>query len=194
MHGLYMIDSFKRFGGRVYAVLNSFAGGQNALATLNESMDRFTVIGDYFLPNEAKLTESAVNRLPDGTRCAISRREDGDRNYMFAQSPDGIHWSPHESRGLVSNGTRSKPTFGLFGGVYHLGWQGATRIDGAHRSVFNIEVSRDGENWERKYRFETDRSFQYPVFREYEGIVYLTVTQGGQSDSRKERIMFGRLE
>jgi hypothetical protein len=29
---------------------------------------------------------------------------------------------------------------------------------------------------------------------EHQGAVYLTVTQGDRSDSRKERIMFGRLE
>ena len=194
LHGLYMIDSFKRFDGRVYAVLNNFAGGQNALATLNDPMDRFTVIGDFFLPDEAKFTESAVSRLPDGTWCAISRQENRDWSYMFTQSQDGVHWTPHEPWELVTNGTNSKPTFDRFGGVYYLGWQEATRINGAHRSVFNIEVSGDGVDWERKYRFETDQSFQYPVFREYEGAVYLTVTQGDESDSLKERIMFGRLE
>jgi len=191
--GLYMIDGFKRFDGRVYAVLNNFPGGQNAWATLNDAMDRFTVLGDFFLPNDAKLTESAVNRLPNGTWHAISRQENRDRNYMFTQSTDGVHWTEHEYRDLVSNGTSSKPTFDQFDDVYHLGWQEATRIDGAHRSVFNIEVSADGETWQRKYRFATDKSFQYPTFREYEGTIYFTVTQGDCSDSRKERIMFGKL-
>jgi hypothetical protein len=55
-------------------------------------------------------------------------------------------------------------------------------------------VSSDGRTWERKYRFETDRSFQYPVLREYGGRIYLTVTQGDLSPSRKERILFGVLE
>ena len=50
-------------------------------------------------------------------------------------------------------------------------------------------VSRDGETWERKYRFETPETFQYPTFREHRGAVWLCVTQG-----RKERIMFGKLE
>ena len=57
------------------------------------------------------------------------------------------------------------------------------------RSVFNVDVSRDGETWERKYRFETPETFQYPTFREHGGAVWLCVTQG-----RKERIMFGKLE
>jgi hypothetical protein len=57
-----------------------------------------------------------------------------------------------------------------------------------------IDVFRDGKNWQRKYRFETEKSFQYPTFREYDGSIYLTVTQGDSAASRKERIMFGKLE
>lgn len=191
--GLYMIDSFKRFDGRVHAVLNNFPGGQTAWSVLNAEMDRFTVLGDFFLPHEAKLTESAVNRLPDGTWMAISRQENRDRNYMFSTSSDGREWTEHEYRDFVPNGTNSKPTFDYLDGLYRLGWNEATRINGAFRSVFNLDVSPDGENWERRYRFETDRSFQYPVFRECDGKIYLTVTQGDHSDSRKERIMFGEL-
>jgi hypothetical protein len=66
--------------------------------------------------------------------------------------------------------------------------------NGAYRSVFNLDVSHDGIHWERKYRFETEKSFQYPTLREYAGAIYLTVTQGDYSDSRKERIMYGKLE
>jgi hypothetical protein len=58
----------------------------------------------------------------------------------------------------------------------------------------NMDISEDGLNWERKYRFETDQSFQYPTFHEYNGGIWLTVTQGDTDSSRKERIMFGRLE
>lgn len=194
MHGLYMIDGFKRFDGKFYAVLNNFPGGQNAWASLNDDMDCFTVLGDFFLPLDAKLTESAVNRLPDGSWLAISRQENRDRNYMFSSSPDGRNWTPHEYRPFVTNGTSSKAIFERFGGVYYLGWNEATSINGALRSVFNLDISRDGINWERKYRFETDKSFQYPVLREWNGSVYVTVTQGDYSDSRKERIMFGKLE
>lgn len=192
-HGLYMIDGFKRFDGRLYAVLNNFSGGQNAWAAVNDDLTRFTVLGDLFLPHEAKLTEAAVNRLPDGSWLAVSRQENRDQNYMFSTSRDGRHWSPHEYRPVVTCGTNSKPTLDCFGGLYHLGWNEATRIHGAFRSVFNVEVSRDGVAWERRYRFATDKSFQYATFREFEGTIYLTVTQGDASDSRKERIMFGRL-
>lgn len=193
-YGAYLIDSFKRFDGRIHAVVNNFPIGQNAWATLNDDLTRVTLLGNLFLPNGVKLTESAVNRLPDGTWLAITRQDGRDCNYMFARSRDGIHWTPHEHWDRVPNGANSKPTLERFGGVYHLGWQESTRIHGTSRSVFNIEVSRDGIAWERKYRFETDKSFQYPVFREYQGAVYLTVTQGDVSASRKERIMFGRLE
>ncbi len=193
-YGLYMIDGFKEFDGRTYGVLNNYPIGQTAWASLNDERTRLTVLGNFFQPQEAKLTESAVNRLPDGSWLAISRQENRDCNYMFARSPDGITWEPHAYSPFVQKGAASKPTFDRFGGVYYLGWQESTRIEGAFRSVFNIEVSRDGVDWERKYRFETSRSFQYPVFRDYEGAVYLSVTQGDISDSRKERIMFGLLE
>ncbi|MCX5659190.1 MAG: sialidase family protein [Planctomycetota bacterium] len=199
-YGLYAIDGFKRFdgrghaNGRVYAVLNNFIIGQNALATLSDDMSTFKVLGHFVQPGHLRLSESAVQRLPDGTWSAITRLEEPPFNYMFATSPDGVTWSTHQHIDRVPNGAHSKPTFERFGGVYHQGWQESTRIDNVSRSVFNIDVSRDGVAWERKYRFETGRSFQYPVFREHEGAVYLTVTQGDHSPSRKERIMFGRLE
>jgi hypothetical protein len=192
--GLYMIDSFKVFEGRIHAVVNNFSARQTAWAAVNDELTRVSILGNFFLPPAAHLSESAVNRLPDGTWLAISRQENRDQNYMFAQSRDGIHWSPHEYRTWVSNGANSKPTFDRLGGAYYLGWQEATRINGAFRSVFNLDVSRDGQRWERKYRFETEKSFQYPVFRESGGTIYLSVTQGDTSEHRKERIMFGPLE
>jgi hypothetical protein len=57
-----------------------------------------------------------------------------------------------------------------------------------------VDISRDGVTWERKYRFETAQSFQYPTFHEHEGAVWVAVTQGDTDESRKERIMFGKLE
>jgi hypothetical protein len=192
--GLYPVDGFKRFDGRVYAVLNNFPDKQNAWCVLNDSLDRFTVLGHYFEPLDAQLSESAVNRLPDGSWLAISRQDGRDTNYMFAASADGRTWSPHEYRDYVVNGTNSKPIFECFNGIYYLGWNEATQIDGALRSVFNLDISRDGKTWQRKYRFETANSFQYPTLREYDGTIYLSVTQGDHSDSRKERIMFGMLE
>ena len=63
---------------------------------------------------------------------------------------------------------------------------------GVGRKIFNIEISRDGVTWERKYRFETEDSFQYPTFRQHAGAVWFSVTQGTRDSS--DRIMFGRLE
>jgi len=193
-YGLYLFDSFKQFGDRIYVAINNYPGKQNALAMVNERLDTFEILGHYNEPQTVQLSESAVNRLPDGTWMAICRQDGGNRNYYFTTSKDGRNWTRGEERPFVAKGTNSKPTFDKFGEVYYLGWQEATRIDGAHRSVFNIDVSRDGKVWQRKYRFETTKSFQYPTFREHEGTIWLCVTQGDTSPSRKERIMFGKLE
>lgn len=194
--GLYIFDSFKEWAGRTYIALNNFAGAQNALATLNAEQDTFEVVGHYNGAPDQVLTESAVNRLPDGTWLAICRQEAGDKNYLFTTSRDGRTWSPGEARPFVVGGTNSKPTFDRFGDLYYLGWQEATQIAGANRSVFNIDVSADGTHWERKYRFETALSFHYPSFHEHDGIIYFAVTQGNQTtqpQGNKGRIMFGCL-
>lgn len=190
-HGLYIFDSFKRFDGQWFVALNNFPGKQNALARLSSDFSTFEVIGHYNEPQDQPLSESAVNRLPDGRWLAILRNDAG--NYHFSESLDGRQWSVAAPRALVPNGLNSKPTFERFGEVYHLGWQENSRVKGCNRSVFNVEVSRDGRNWQRKYRFMSPDSFQYPSFHQHEGTVWLTVTQsdhGGSSD----RIMFGRLE
>jgi len=192
-NGMYLFDSFKPFDGKTYTVLNNFPGGQNALAFMNDELDMVTIVGDFFLPHDAKLTEAAVNRLPDGRWMAISRQENRDQNYMFTESADGIHWSEHTYRDFVTNGANSKPTFDRFDGVYYLGWQDAARVDDVRRSIFNLDVSRDGAHWERKYRFETNRSFQYPTFKQYNGTIYLTVTQGTPGAGGTGRILFGKL-
>jgi hypothetical protein len=122
---------------------------------------------------------------------AICRNDGG--NYHFTTSKDGKTWSVGQTMPFVPNGLNSKPTFDKFGGVYYLGWQENTRVHDCNRSVFNVDISRDGRTWERKYRFESPHSFQYPTFHEHDGKIWLTVTQsdhGGSSD----RIMFGKLE
>jgi hypothetical protein len=193
-YGLYVFDSFKVIDGKTYVALNNFPVGQNALAVLNADGDTFEVLGHYNEPRQLHLTESAVNRLPDGTWMAICRQDGGNKNYAFTTSKDGRHWTPGEFRDAVPNGASSRPTFDCFDGVYYLGWQEDTRVNGVARSVFNLDVSRDGRKWERKYRFETAQSFQYPTFHQHDGAIYLTVTQGDSDPSRKERIMFGKLE
>ncbi len=109
------------------------------------SFDTCEVLGHYNQPFGKRLTESAVNRLPDGTWLAICRQEAGSRNYLFTTSQDGRAWSVATERPFVPNGTSSKPTFDFFDGIYYLGWQEKTRIDGVSRSVFNLDVSKDGK-------------------------------------------------
>ena len=82
-------------------------------------------------------------------------------------------------------------TLRCFFAIYYLGWQDNAQINNTGRTVFNVDVSRDGQTWLRKYRFESAAGFTYPTFREYQGSIYLTVTQGRNSG---ERIMFGKLE
>ncbi|NLG50198.1 MAG: exo-alpha-sialidase [Chloroflexi bacterium] len=193
-YGLYLFDSFKAFDGKTYVAINNYPGRQNALALVNDALDTFEIIGHYNEPQELDLCESAVNRLPNGTWMAICRQDSGNTNYTFTTSKDGKTWTRGEYRDLVPNGTNSKPTFDRFGDLYYLGWQEATRINGVARSVFNVDVSRDGVQWQRKYRFETDRSFQYPTFLEHHGVIYVAVTQGDPGVGGKARIMFGKLE
>jgi hypothetical protein len=189
---LFIFDSFKKFDGKLYVALNNFTGRQNALALVHDDLATFEIIGHYNEPQTEYLSESAINRLPDGTWMAICRNDKG--NYHFTTSMDGKTWGVGQPMPHVPNGTNSKPTFDQFGGVYYLGWQEATRIQGVSRSVFNVDISRDGVAWERKYRFESPKSFQYPTFHEHQGVVWLVVTQGDLDASRKERIMFGKLE
>ena len=190
-HGLYIFDSFKEFDGRRYVALNNFPGKQNALAVLHDDFTTFEVIGHYNEPQSQQLSESAVNRLPDGTWMAIVRNDAG--NYHFTTSQNGKTWTVAEPKSFVPNGLNSKPTFDKFGGIYYVGWQENTKIQNCNRSVFNVDISRDGKTWQRKYRFESPHSFQYPTFHEHEGTLWLTVSQsdhGGTTD----RIMFGKLE
>lgn len=192
--GLYLFDNFKEFDGRTYVAINNYLGAQQALCTLNAAADTLTVVGHFNGPGEPALTEPAVNRLPDGTWLAISRKENGDRNYWFSESKDGRTWTTGGEKDYVKKGAASKPTFDKFNGVYYLGWQESTQIGKVGRSVFNLDVSTDGKHWERKYRFETTKSFQYPTFVEANGQIWFSVTQGDSDPSRKERILVGRLE
>ncbi|MGV8096214.1 MAG: sialidase family protein [Mangrovibacterium sp.] len=188
-YGFYIFDSFKVFDKEIYVTLNNWPGKQNALATLNKDLDTFGIIGHYNEPQNLGLSESSVNRLPDGTWMVICRQDGGNKNYLFTTSPDGKKWSKAEYCDFVPNGSSSKPTLDKFNGIYYLGWQESTKINGIDRSVFNIDISRDGQIWERKYRFETQESFQYPSFHQHKGAIWLVATQGV-----KKRIMFGKLE
>ena len=73
-YGLYLFDSFKVFDGKTYVAINNWPGGQLALAEVNAARDTFEVIGHYNEPQNLLLSESAVNRLPDGTWMASAAR------------------------------------------------------------------------------------------------------------------------
>jgi len=189
--GLYLFDSFKQFDGKTYVAINNWPGKQNALAVAHDDRVTFEIVGHFNEPQSQQLSEAAVNRLPDGTWIAICRNDGG--NYHFTSSADGVTWDVAKEMPFVPNGLNSKPTFDKFGGVYYLGWQEATRIRGCNRSVFNVDISLDGKTWERKYRFETPESFQYPTFHEHDGVIWLSVSQSDHKGST-DRIMFGKLE
>ena len=101
--GLYIFDSFKEYDGRRYVALNNFPGKQNALAVLHDDFTTFEVIGHYNEPQSQQLSESAVNRLPDGSWMAICRNDAG--NYHFTTSQDGKAWTIGEPKPFVPNGT-----------------------------------------------------------------------------------------
>ncbi len=76
--GLYIFDSFRIFDGKRYIALNSFPGKQNALAGLQEDFETFKDVGHFNKPQLQYLSESAVQRLPDGTWMAICRNDSGN--------------------------------------------------------------------------------------------------------------------
>jgi hypothetical protein len=100
-HGLYIFDSFKEFDGRNYVALNNFPGKQNALAVLHDDFVTFEIIGHYNEPQSQQLSESAINRLPDGSWMAICRNDGG--NYHFTTSRDGNAWTVGETKPFVPN-------------------------------------------------------------------------------------------
>lgn len=189
--GLYLFDSFKEFNGKRYIAINNFPGKQNALAVLHDDFATFEIVGHYNEPQSQELSESSINRMPDGTWVAICRNDIG--NYHFTSSKDGHVWSEGKEMPHVKNGLNSKPTFDKFGDTYYLGWQENTSIEGGRRSVFNVDISRDGKTWNRKYRFQTSASFQYPTFHQLGKTIWLAVTQSDHKGS-SDRIMFGKLE
>jgi len=196
--GFYLFDSFKKFDGETYVAINNFMAKQNGLATMNNSLDTVQLLGYFKDSEKLALSESAVNRLQDGTWVAICRNEghpENGTNYGIQESKDGKNWKLSDRFSFVTDGISSKPTFNRFNGIYYLGWQSRGQIDGKEifRCKFNVDVSKDGINWERKYTFKTDKTFQYPSFHEYNGTIWLSVTQG-DIENGKRRIMFGKLE
>ena len=188
-YGLYLFDT-KYHKGKTYMSLVMFPWGPSGLSILNNEMDTFEALGCINEP----LNEMSICFMPDDKWLSIVRNDRAPFQYTFWQSPDGMEWTKIQGGYFDPKGTCSKPTFDCFNGVYYIGWQSEERINDVNRSVFNIDVSLNGIDWERKYRFETEKSFQYPLFREYNGQIYFVITQGDYSPDRKERIMFGCLK
>lgn len=60
------------------------------------------VKGAHNEPQSQQLSESAINRLPDGSWMAICRNDGG--NYHFTTSRDGKKWTVGETKPFVPNG------------------------------------------------------------------------------------------
>jgi hypothetical protein len=188
-YGLYIFD-MKPHLGKTYVSLVMFPWGPSGLTILNKEMDTFEIIGCIKEP----FNEMAICFMPNNQWLSVLRNDKLPYQYVFKQSPDGRNWAPIQGDYFEPKGSPSKPTLDCFNGVYYLGWQSSEKINDVNRSVFIIDVSRDGITWETKYRFETEKSFQYPFFQQYKGRIWFVVTQGDYSPDRKERIMFGCLE
>ena len=125
-----------------------------------------------------------ITRLPDGSWLAILRSDLGDLNYYFAKSPDGMHWEAAQKSAITPKGSNSKPLLEKIGGLYFLGWQ-----QQPDRTVFHIDLSDNGLDWERAFTFRIPMgSFQYPALYFWNGAVYICATQGDKSS-----IWFGKL-
>lgn len=190
-NAMYLFDIGKQFDGHTYVALNNFGGKQNALGVFNEALDTVRVIGNFNEPQSEGLSESAVNRMPDGSWIAIVRNDSNNKNYRFTRSSDGVSWTPAEEWPIVQNGSNSKPLLDRFGGVYYLGWQ-----EKPDRTRFNIDVSIDFVHWTRAYSFDNaEFSLQYPSLCEADGNIYICGTHGavGSGGECRDSIWFTRL-
>ena len=161
--GLYQIDSSN----------SSTAGSIACSITRHMCQTRWDCSTRPGTPSRCSATSThrpcSGSPKPQSTACLTGRgwrsaREGGTQLHVHAKQRRRT-WSANQYRDIVTGGCSSKPSFDRFNGVYYLGWQKATRIGGVSRSVFNIEVSRNGATLAaQKYRFETEKSFQYPVF------------------------------
>ena len=60
---------------------------------------------------------------------------------------------------------------------------------------YHFTTSRDGRTWTPGREMpHVPNGANSPTFHEHEGAIWLSVTQGDTDASRKERIMFGKLE
>ena len=168
-HSAFIFDIME-YDGKKYVALNNFAGKQNALGMLNDTLDCISVIGHFGVGNsKVQLSESGIMRKNDGTWMSIIRNDKTSTNttygggtttgtnagtfeYYFSYSADGVKWSTPRTEDFCAGGTNSKPTLNNFAGTYFMGWNTySTNI--WSRTIFNFDYSTDGENWTRLYKF-----------------------------------------
>ena len=201
-HSAFIFDIME-YDGKKYVALNNFAGKQNALGMLNDTLDCISVIGHFGVGNsKVQLSESGIMRKNDGTWMSIIRNDKTSTNttygggtttgtnagtfeYYFSYSADGVKWSTPRTEDFCAGGTNSKPTLNNFAGTYFMGWNTySTNI--WSRTIFNFDYSTDGENWTRLYKFAPTTSFQYPEFFMYDNEIYFTTGD-------RAKIYFGKL-
>ena len=201
-HSAFIFDIME-YDGKKYVALNNFAGKQNALGMLNDTLDCISVIGHFGVGNsKVQLSESGIMRKNDGTWMSIIRNDKTSTNttygggtttgtnagtfeYYFSYSADGVNWSTPRTEDFCAGGTNSKPTLNNFAGTYFMGWNTySTNI--WSRTIFNFDYSTDGENWTRLYKFAPPTSFQYPEFFMYDNEIYFTTGD-------RAEIYFGKL-
>ena len=201
-HSAFIFDIME-YDGKKYVALNNFAGKQNALGMLNDTLDCISVIGHFGVGNsKVQLSESGIMRKNDGTWMSIIRNDKTSTNttygggtttgtnagtfeYYFSYSADGVNWSTPRTEDFCAGGTNSKPTLNNFAGTYFMGWNTySTNI--WSRTIFNFDYSTDGENWTRLYKFAPPTSFQYPEFFMYDNEIYFTTGD-------RAKIYFGKL-
>ena len=188
-HSAFIFDIME-YDGKKYVALNNFAGKQNALGMLNDTLDCISVIGHFGVGNsKVQLSESGIMRKNDGTWMSIIRNDlvstnttygGNSKDYYFSYSADGVKWSTPRTEDFCAGGTNSKPTLNNFAGTYFMGWNQYSR------SIFNFDYSLDGENWTSLYKFAPTTSFQYPEFFMYDNEIYFTTGD-------RAKIYFGKL-
>ena len=82
-HSAFIFDIME-YDGKKYVALNNFAGKQNALGMLNDTLDCISVIGHFGVGNsKVQLSESGIMRKNDGTWMSIIRKRQKDQQWWL---------------------------------------------------------------------------------------------------------------
>lgn len=78
------IFDIMEYDGKTYVALNNFAGKQNALGMLSDTLDCISVIGHFGVGNsKVQLSESGIMRKNDGTWMSIIRNDKTTTNTTY---------------------------------------------------------------------------------------------------------------